>query len=90
MEQKNITKEVADLEYDTDGRVERKFTPEWASSGIVRVERIGDMVQSIVTQRGEMVKYIEALHNKLDDIMRKNKVCEFPECHTAFCTSDHK
>ena len=78
------------LQYDTYGRVDRKFTPEWSTGGIVRVERLGDIVQSVVTQRSEMISYIEALHNKLDDLMTKNKICEYPECHMAFCTSDHK
>jgi len=42
------------------GKVERQFTKEWANSGMIRVERIPDMVSSLVTSRGEMVEYIEA------------------------------
>lgn len=72
------------------GKVERQFTKEWANSGMIRVERIPDMVSSLVTSRSEMVEYIEALHDKIDWILEKNKCCDMPSCLTAGCTSDHK
>lgn len=76
-------------EYNT-GKVHRKFTEEWSNSGFINMDKIPDLVGSLVTERKNMVEYIEALHNKIDHIMQKNAICPNSDCHTAGCTSDHK
>lgn len=73
-----------------NGGVVRKFTPEWGDSGMIRVEKIADVVSIIVTQRKEMMDYIEALHDKIDWILEKNQCCDVNGCLTAGCGSDHK
>ncbi len=77
-----------EVEFNSDGFVHRKFTREWASSGIINISRLSDMVASVITSRNEMVEYIEALHNKIDWILEKNNCCDV--CFTANCESDHK
>jgi len=80
-----------ELSWDyNSGKIERKFTKEWANSGFINMDKIPDMVRSLVEQRNSMIEYIEALHNKIDDIIEKNNICDNPHCHTAGCTSDHK
>ncbi len=73
-----------------DGLVDRHFTPEWKESGIICMDRVPDLVASLVTHRTEMVDYIEALHDKIDWILKTNNCCDIPSCLTANCTSDHK
>lgn len=75
--------------YDT-GKIDRKFTKEWSVSGFINLEKVPDLVKVLVTERKSMIEYIEALHNKLDDIIEKNNICHAPGCHTTGCTSDHK
>lgn len=75
--------------YDS-GKIQRAFTKEWGESGMIRVEKIPDMVSSLVANRKAMIEYIELLHNKIDDIIEKNNICDCPSCHIANCTSDHK
>jgi hypothetical protein len=65
------------------GKIERKFTAEWHNSGMINVEKIPDMVKSLVESRKAMIEYIELLHNKLDDIIEKNQICHNSYCHTA-------
>ena len=72
------------------GKIERKFTNEWANSGFFNIEKLPDIVTSLIEQRRSMVAYIEALHDKIDYIIKKNNICDNPNCHTAGCTSDHK
>lgn len=74
----------------TDGVVDRRFTKEWSESGIINYKKIPDLVTSLVSQKTEMVAYIEALHDKIDWILQKNKCCDVSGCLTAGCTSDHK
>ena len=73
-----------------NGKVDRKFTKEWSTSGIINMDKIPSLVQSLVDQKKSMLAYIEVLHDKLDYIMQKNHICDIPECHIAGCTSDHK
>lgn len=76
-------------DYNT-GKVKRSFTNEWANSGWFNMEKLPDVVTALIEQRKSMIEYIEALHNKMDDLMEKNRICDNPHCHTAGCTSDHK
>lgn len=73
-----------------DGKVDRRFTKEWFDSGMIKKDAIPKLVASVVEQQKQMVEYIEALHNKIDWILEKNKCCDMPSCFTAGCTSDHK
>jgi hypothetical protein len=87
----SIKSEKKELSWDyQSGKIERKFTSEWATSGWFNMEKLPDVVASLVEQRNSMIAYIEALHNKIDDIIEKNNICDNPYCHTANCTSDHK
>lgn len=74
----------------TNGRIDRNFSPEWGDSGIVRIDKIPQLVESLVTQRRSMLKYIELLHDTIDQIREKNAICDMPGCFTAGCGSDHK
>lgn len=78
-----------EIEFE-NGKVDRRFTQEWADSGFIRKEAIPKLVASLVTQQEEMVDYIGALHDKIDWILQKNHCCDVPGCLTAGCTSDHK
>lgn len=80
-----------DLEFDYNNRkIKRRFTADWHNSGFINIERLPDLVQSLVSQQKEMMGYIEALHDKIDDLIVTNKICNIPSCHRAGCTSDHK
>lgn len=79
-----------EVEFDENGKVDRRFTKQWLESGIINKDKIPDLVVSLVTQEKEMVEYIEALHDKIDWILKKNNCCNIPTCFTAGCTSDHK
>lgn len=77
------------VEFDR-GRVNRRFTEEWSRSSFINIEKLPDMMQSVLEARKSMLKYIEALHDKIDWILEKNKCCNMPSCLRAGCTSDHK
>lgn len=68
--------------------VARRFTPEWNESGIINIEKIPDLVKTLVSVRSGMTDYIEALHNKLDYIIEATDWCDMCEC--TGCTSDHR
>jgi hypothetical protein len=72
------------------GKIKRNFTNEWGNSGWFNMEKLPDVVTALIEQRKSMIAYIEALHNKIDEIIEKNNICDNPHCHTANCTSDHK
>lgn len=72
------------------GKIERKFTEDWAKSGLFNLEKVPDLVTTLVEQRKSMIEYIEALHDKIDWILERNNCCDMPNCLTANCTSDHK
>lgn len=78
-----------DFNYN-NGKIERKFTKEWSNNGFINMDKIPNMVQSLVDQRNSMIEYIEALHDKIDKIIDDNDICYSPDCHRAGCTSDHK
>lgn len=73
-----------------DRTIKRRFTEDWRNSGIINKDSIPDLITSLIAAEKEMVKYIEALHDKIDDLIIKNNICDIPSCHTANCTSDHK
>lgn len=73
-----------------DGRVHRRFTKQWSEQGIINMHQLPSLVQSLVSQRQEMIDYIEVLHNNIDYILRHNRCCDMLGCLTAGCTSDHK
>lgn len=85
------TKEFNQIDFDyNSGKIKRKFNQEWATSGFINIDKIPDMVKSLVEQRNSMIKYIEELHDKIDNLIEHNNICDCPSCHTAGCTSDHK
>ena len=73
-----------------NGKVSRRFTQEWKESGIIKKEKIPELVMVLVEQNFEMVEYIEALQDKLDWVLKKNRCCDISSCLRAGCTSDHK
>jgi len=73
-----------------DGKIERHYTDKWLHSGIVNMDELPTLIASVVAQRKEMVAYIEALYDKIDWILEKNRCCDMEGCLTAGCTSDHK
>lgn len=82
--------EKEEIEFDDNGKVNRRFTKEWADSGMIKKDAIPKLVASLVEQQKSMVDYIEQLHDKIDWILEKNNCCDMPSCFTANCTSDHK
>lgn len=86
-----MTKVFDKLNFDYDSRkIERKFTKEWSESGFINMNKLPDMIQVLIDQRNSMVEYIEQLHDKIDNIIEHNDICDNEFCHTANCTSDHK
>ena len=80
-----------ELDWDrTTGKIKRSFTKKWANSGFINMEKLPDIITALIGERKIMVEYIEALHDKIDDIITKNNICDVPACHRANCTSDHK
>jgi len=73
-----------------NGKVDRRFTAEWSKSGFINLDELPTMMKIVLDQKKEMIKYIEALHDKIDDLITRNNICHCPSCHTAGCTSDHK
>lgn len=71
-----------------DGKLHRVFTPEWDNSGIVNMDKVPQLVESMVSQRKNMVEYIEELHEFIDVMMEKHDICDF--CLDINCGSDHK
>lgn len=82
---------MSKITYDrTTDRVERKFTPEWSQSGLINMDNLPRLMDSVVSQRREMVAYIEALHDELDRIIKANNLCELCNYEVSNCKSDHK
>jgi hypothetical protein len=73
-----------------DGRIKRRYTEAWLRQGLINMNELPHLIESLVAQRREMVAYIEALHDKIDWILEVNKCCDIPSCFRAGCTSDHK
>lgn len=82
--------EKRQIEFNSDMSVNRKFTEQWRKSGLINTDEIPRLIESLVEKEKSMVAYIEALHDKLDFIIKKNHICHIPSCHTANCDSDHK
>lgn len=78
------------FELDSQGNVKRKFGHEWDASGLINMNKIPDLITSIVQQRENMIEYIEELHDKIDYMIEHNEMCHAESCLTAGCTSDHK
>lgn len=70
------------------GKIYRKFSPEWAEQGLFNVNKLPDLMATVITSRREMVAYIAALHDKIEWIFEHNNCCGV--CFTADCISDHK
>lgn len=66
------------LRFNKDGSVDRRFTPEWAAFGIIRIEKIPELVASIVSNRTDMVNYIAELHNCIDELKKYISQLEAP------------
>ena len=81
---------MKELKLKSDGTVDRRYTKEWSESGLFNLEKTPDLVKILVDQRKEMIEYITELHNKIDYMIHHNKICDFVNCLTANCTSDHK
>lgn len=73
-----------------DGTVDRRYTKEWSKSGVIDLSKVHILVETLVDQREEMIKYIIELHDVIDYIIERNNICDNPHCLTAGCTSDHK
>lgn len=77
-----------EIKIKDDGTIDRRFTEEWSQSGIINLDKVPDLVVSLVQQRKSMIKYIEELHKLLEHIIKKNVVC--PICLNTMCESEHK
>ena len=86
-----MSNEKKELQWNYNNRkISRKFTAEWSVSGFINMDKLPEMVESVIVQRKQMIAYIELLHDKIDDLIEKNNICDCPSCHRAGCTSDHK
>ena len=81
--------ETVKFDYNS-GLVDRKFTEKWSNSGVINIDKIPLVITSLIEQRKSMVEYIEALHDKIDKLIKDNNICDNPSCHRSNCTSDHK
>lgn len=52
-----------------DGKIHRRFTESWRKSGDVDDEKIPEWIAAFMSQRRNMVRYIEALHDKIDELL---------------------
>lgn len=82
-----MSKKEIEFNYNT-GKVERKFTPEQFNQGAINMDRLPDLVKSLVEQNKSMREYINSLHDMIDDVFKKNHICII--CEVAECQSDHK
>jgi archaellum component FlaC len=71
-----------------DGIVKRKYTEVWKQSSIINYDNLPRMVSAVVDQKNAMIEYIEALHDKIDEMIGKTNWCDI--CKDVGCTSDHK
>lgn len=73
-------------------KVHRRYTRKWASGQMIitTVEDLPNLMTALVSQRNNMVDYIEQLHEIIDNVLAKNNCCDVPSCFTANCTSSHK
>jgi hypothetical protein len=63
---------MPEIEYDKDGKIERRFTPEWKESGELKIdELLPKLVTVVIAQISVMVDYIEQLHNEIDRLNQK-------------------
>lgn len=82
---------IPNNEVEFEGRkVRRRFTYEWAAQGIINVEQLPRLVESLVSERRNMVDYISQLHSIIDNLLEKNNCCDVPSCFTANCMSSDK
>lgn len=56
-----------------DGKIERRFTEKWNRSGFINMDKVPQMVESIVSSKNAMMLYIEELHNKIDELIELKK-----------------
>ncbi len=54
------------IEYRPSGKVNRRYSPEWAEQGSEKMEGIIRRLKALLEQRENMVKYIDLLHNEID------------------------
>ena len=52
-----------------DSKVDRRFTQKWSDSGFIRLDKLPEMVESVIVQKKCMVDYIEILHDKIDQLI---------------------
>ena len=69
------------------GLIDRKFTKEWSQSGYINMDKVPDVVQSLITQRHSMIDYIELLHDNIDKLIIENNICNCPSCDVDGCTA---
>lgn len=73
---------------DENGVINKRYTKEWSESGVINMDKLPGLIASEISQKKRMLQYIEALHKKFEEIIKKNNIC--PICYTANCGSDHK
>ena len=56
-----------------NGKVKRRFTPEWDKSGLINYKKLPDIIEGWLKQREIMVEYIESLHNVVDKMLGEIK-----------------
>lgn len=51
-----------------NNKVDRRFSAEWAKIGKKSFYEMPKQINSLLVQRKNMVKYIELLHDKIDEL----------------------
>ena len=72
-----------------DGKVHRVFTEEWSNSGFINLDKLPEMVGSLVSQKQSMMNHIKECHDLIDKIVDKHHICTVAGCLKSNCTSDH-
>ncbi|TYP92062.1 hypothetical protein LX73_2308 [Fodinibius salinus] len=63
---------MSKIEYDKDGKIKRRFTPDWKESGEINIDSLlPKLVTVVIAQIDVMVTYIQELHDEIDRLNKK-------------------
>lgn len=85
---KNNNELRLDWDYSTN-KIIRKYEND-DNFGFIDINKLPEIITLLMEKYSNQIEYIKLLHNKMDDIFMKNKICNNEFCHRAGCDSEHK